>query len=425
MKIFDIAYKDMLRYFRNAFAVGMMLIVPLAVTGLIYAAFGGVLSSSETAEYSLPVIRIQVVNNDQGDEIGQVNAGNLLVDVLTDESVQNVFSITMAASEESARAAVDQQHAALAMIIPTNFTHAAFSGQGKAELVFYEDPTLSFGPGITREVIGQFLDALSGGQIAGSVVSAQFAAHGLPAEPYLQQQIQADYAAWFQSLAGERSWNLPLEKRLPNREEVKSVTDHRTTLMGPVMAGMMIFFVFFTGANTAQSIIHEHEEGTLSRLFSTPTSLTSILGGKFAAVFLTLIVQAVVLSMASALVFGIDWGSPLALGMVIVGLVVSGAGFGIMMMSLIKSTRQAGAVTGGVLVVMGMAGGLFTTGLPGVPAALDTAGLFLPQGWALRGMRLVLFGASPADVLLPFLVTLGFGIAFFAFGTWTFRKRFA
>jgi hypothetical protein len=52
MKIIDIALKDMLRYFRSAFAVGMMLVVPLLITGLIYAAFGGVLTSSETEVYT-------------------------------------------------------------------------------------------------------------------------------------------------------------------------------------------------------------------------------------------------------------------------------------------------------------------------------------------------------------------------------------
>jgi hypothetical protein len=84
---------------------------------------------------------------------------------------------------------------------------------------------LSFGPGIAREIIGQFLDALSGGQIAGSVLREQFAAQGLVVDAALQQQVQADYAEWFQSLPGERSWNLPLETAAePRRGKV----DHRS-----------------------------------------------------------------------------------------------------------------------------------------------------------------------------------------------------
>ena len=37
------------------------------------------------------------------------------------------------------------------------------------------------------------------------------------------------------------------------------------------MGGMMIFYAFFTGASTGQTILQEEEEGTLPRLFTTPT----------------------------------------------------------------------------------------------------------------------------------------------------------
>src|SRR5512133_2376143 len=105
MKILDIALKDMLRYFRSALAVGFMFIIPLLITGLIYAAFGGVLASSETTAYTLPVIKVQIVNQDKGASVssaaGQsnVNFGQVLIDALTDESVKNVFSVTLPAEE--------------------------------------------------------------------------------------------------------------------------------------------------------------------------------------------------------------------------------------------------------------------------------------------------------------------------------------
>ncbi|MCK7461813.1 MAG: ABC transporter permease [Sphingobacterium sp.] len=51
------------------------------------------------------------------------------------------------------------------------------------------------------------------------------------------------------------------------------------------MAGQMIFFSFFTGAYAMMSILQESEEGTLARMFTTPTDRTPILAGKFLAVF--------------------------------------------------------------------------------------------------------------------------------------------
>jgi ABC-2 type transport system permease protein len=425
MKLLDIAYKDMLRYFRSALAVGFMLVIPLSITGLIYFAFGGVLTSSETSDYTLPVIQIEALNLDSGDAQSGTNLGQQLIAALSDESVADVFALTTASDAAAARAAVDRQEAALALIIPANFTQAAITGSDTAQVEIYQDPTLSFGPGITKEVVGQFLDALSGGRIATRVMADQLSAEGLSLDPADAAQVQAAYGEWFRSLASEKQWNLPVVKRLPNKAMPKSIADHRTTLLGPVFAGMMVFFVFFTGANTAQSILKEQEEGTLARLFTTPTPLHVILGGKFAAVFLTLIVQSIVLTVVSAILFQIAWGNLVSLALMLVGLVVAGAGFGILLMSFLKSDRQAGAVSGGVLALMGMASGLFSAGFASGPTFLDTLGLAMPQGWAMRGLKLVLSGAAPQDVLVPLAVLLAFGSIFFAAGSRVFSRRFA
>src|SRR5512146_1080973 len=96
MKLLDIALKDMLRYFRSALAVGFMFVIPLLITGLIYAAFGGVLATSESATYTLPVIPLQVVNLDQGDPQANLRYGQVLVDGLTSESMRDVFAVTLA-----------------------------------------------------------------------------------------------------------------------------------------------------------------------------------------------------------------------------------------------------------------------------------------------------------------------------------------
>ena len=136
-------------------------------------------------------------------------------------------------------------------------------------------------------------------------------------------------------------------------------------MVGPIMAGMLIFFVFFMGANGAESIIREDEQGTLARLFTTPTSLAAILGGKFLGVVVSLCIQIVLLLLASSLLFGIQWGQAATVTPgVALGLIVASAGFGVMLMSFIKNSRQTGPVLGGVMTLTGMLGGLFTTSIP-------------------------------------------------------------
>jgi ABC-2 type transport system permease protein len=190
------------------------------------------------------------------------------------------------------------------------------------------------------------------------------------------------------------------------------------------MASMMIFFVFFTGAATASTIVSEDEDGTLARLFTTPTSYSTILGGKFLGSLLTVAAQAIVLILASMLLFGIRWGNPLTLAVVLAALIVAAAGFGVFLMSFVRSSRQSGPIQGVVISLTGMIGGLFTT-FTAMATALDTVSLAVPQGWALRSMKLTLAGAAPMEVLWPVAVLLAVGLVLFAAGTFMFRRRFA
>jgi hypothetical protein len=72
-----------------------------------------------------------------------------------------------------------------------------------------------------------------------------------------------------------------------------------------------------------------------------------------------------------------------------------------------------------------MLGGLFTSGVPDVPEAFDTARLAMPQGWAMYGWELALQGGGAGDVLQPAAVMLGLGALFFGIGVVLFRRRFA
>jgi ABC-2 type transport system permease protein len=195
-------------------------------------------------------------------------------------------------------------------------------------------------------------------------------------------------------------------------------------MMGPIMAGMMILFVFYMGANGAQSIIREHEEGTLARLFTTPASSLTILAGKFIGVFVTLVIQTTVLLVASALVFHISWGRPFSVVLATFSLIVVATGFGVMLMSFIKSTRQTGPILGGVLTLTGMVGGLFSNGIPNVPESMDKIALSMPQGWAMHTWKLTLSGNSAGALVLPVLVMLILGAIFFMIGLNLFRRRF-
>jgi ABC-2 type transport system permease protein len=127
----------------------------------------------------------------------------------------------------------------------------------------------------------------------------------------------------------------------------------------------------------------------------------------------------------SSLLFKIQWGEPLLVALAIVALVACSAGFGLFLLSFIKTTRQAGPIIGGVLTVLAMAGGWYSLLIPSLPALFDQISLFTPHGWVLRSWKVVLSGGTLSDMLLPVMVAVAVGAALFMIGTWNFRRRYA
>ena len=423
MKVFDIALNDLLRSFRSASALVMMFLAPLLVTGLIYFAFGSMMGGE--GGFGLPLTPVQIVNLDRPDPDTGFAVGQTLVDALQDPELADLLQVTMAADEASARAAVDSRQAAVAVIVPPGLTAAALSPEGEATITLVPAPTLTLGPVMVQTILEQMIDSFSGLRIASTVVTSQLDRRGIAAKEEIVSQVVPQYAAWLQSWGQDRSQGAYLGLDMQPPPGQAAPANPAAAMIGSVMAGMLIFFAFTTGATTAQSIIREDEEGTLARLFTTSTRRSVILGGKFASVFVTICVQAIVLLFVSGIAFDIQWGKPLPVVLATLGLVVAAAGFGVLLMSFVKTSRQAGSVTGGVLTLAGMAGGLFTTGMPNMPAAFDVVTLFTPHGWALRGWKVVLSGGDVGDVLAPVVVMLAMGTTFFVIGALLFRKRFA
>jgi ABC-2 type transport system permease protein len=143
-------------------------------------------------------------------------------------------------------------------------------------------------------------------------------------------------------------------------------------------------------------------------------------------VFITVILQGLVLMVAGHYAFGITWGEPVGVAIALTGQVMAATGLGVLLIAFVKNTRQGGPVLGGGLTMLGMLGGLFTANIPGgMPEAMNVIADFTPQGWVLKAWRMVMDGQSAGDLLVPFAVMVAMSIAMFAIGTVMFRRRYA
>lgn len=431
MKAFDIALRDMLRSTRSAFALMFMFVVPLMVVGLLQFIVGGGGGGDDVMQ--IPATDVLIVNLDQpaGAEAAHADAaadehdgqafsvGHMLVEMLESDDFTGLLNVGSAPGEAEARAAVDAGEAGIAVIIPPGLTHAVVTQGEDATIALYSDPTLTIGPGIVKGIITRFIDSFSGAKIAVQTAADSLQAEGLAMSPAAMQEVGTRYVDWASSGAGaEAAVRVqPVGSAAP--------AGNGTGVLGGITAAMMVFYVFFTGSATAQSIIREEEEGTLRRLFTTPVDIPTIMTGKILASLLTLVVQIVSLLIASTLLFKINWGRPVPVLLAATGLVLMSASFGLLIMSLTKNSNQVGVIYGGVLTITGMVG-VFTGFIPNTPQSFNTVALFVPQGWAMRAwMHVMRGGGLTAGLLVPFGVAMALSAVFFVVGMTLFRRRFA
>ena len=418
MLLWELVWKDLRRMFRSPFAVGMAFIAPLLITGLLYLAFGGLSSGSS----GISITRLVVVDLDQAVPGIEAKASAIVTQVLSAPALSSLFRLSSVSDEATARRLLVGREADLALILPADFSQAAFTGAAQARLTILHDPTLQVAPQILRSIVNDILDNFLGSRTAVSSALAALQTEGFSVDAALADQVVQRYLLWAQSLtpsAGGSS--LVLETRSP----IQPAASQNTPVIALAMAGMMVYFVFYSGGAASLSILQEEEEGTLARLFVTPVAKAAVLGGKVLSALLLLLIQVAVLLVSSSLFFGISWGFPFPVVLASVGLVACAAGFGLFLMSWVSSSRQVGLVLGGVLVITAMVGGLFTVSIPNLPAAFQTVSLSMPQGWALQAFRLSLKGEGVLPLLLPLAVLLTLGIIFFAWGLARFRRRLA
>lgn len=422
MKILDIALKDLTRSFRSAFAIGMMVVAPLLIIGLIYLAFGGM--SSDT---KMPAVKVGLVNADSlptnvpiKDSLG-VNIRSMFFD----ESVKTWITASDYADEASARIAIDKQEIGIAVIIPSGLTENVFAGKSDIRVLIISDPTLTVGPQIVENMVASLMDGVTGGGVAVTTLMERQQANGATLDPAKISPLMTRYSNWYADFQRDL-FHHPDKAALVMVAPAAEGTSENplAKMLGMMFAGQMIFFAFFTGANSMLSILREDEEGTLARLFTTPTDRTSVLAGKFLAVFLTVILQGLVLMVAAHYAFGINWGAPAGIALALCGQVFAATGLGVLLIAFVKTSKQGGPVLGGGLTALGMLGGLFTAGMS-MPEGFKLLENFTPQGWVLKAWRIVMDGQPFSELIVPFAVLLVMGVGMFAIGAMMFKKRYA
>jgi ABC-2 type transport system permease protein len=225
--------------------------------------------------------------------------------------------------------------------------------------------------------------------------------------------------------AAERTRRL-LAERFVNIDIVQAQVQRSSSILeaggsNQTAPGMTLMFALLFGAQTGLSFQRERTMGTLTRLFSAPTSSFVIVLGKLLGNTLLLLLQLAAMVAFSSLVLGVRWGNVAALVLPCIAFALAAASFGAMAAAVTKTSAQLTALSVLSVNVLSAIGGLWWP-LDVTPNWMQNVARFLPTYWGMDALQdVILRGSSIVSVLPNTLILLGFALIFASIGSRAFK----
>lgn len=176
-----------------------------------------------------------------------------------------------------------------------------------------------------------------------------------------------------------------------------------------VVAGQTGLFLLFTVGFGVLALVNERGQGTLARLMSMPMRPWLITAAKGIVSFILGLVATAVLLSAGTLMFDdVDFGSPVAVGVLILLVVAATTSIMFIIAKVARTAEQAGIAQSIVAIVLGMSGGAFfqidSTGWVGTVLALNPVKAFT------NGLGITAGGGGVGDLGTVALMMGGFTV---------------
>lgn len=189
----------------------------------------------------------------------------------------------------------------------------------------------------------------------------------------------------------------------------------------PAILGMTIMMSCMMGMGA--TIAGERETGELARLFMTPTSVSTVIGGKIAAKLLIELVRALILIVMAILLFNVSIkGGILQTFIVLVFGALCFVGFGIMLSARTQTQEDYAQIVLPFSMPMMFVSGVFYP-VETMPWILQKLAYVFPLTYLNDAMRAIMLkGQTLGDVWIDLLVLLGYTALFFIIGVKRFNR---
>ena len=419
---FTMARKDLKVLLRDRGQLIVLFALPLLLSVIIGLFWTTMVGASHPGGETKLEIKAYVVVEDQGPYGAQV------------ESVLGQIPplrLSRLRSAEMADQKVAEGEAAAAIIIPADFS-AKIDANQPVTVRLIKDPTHQVQAQTVAQILNEALTELSiRAEVEygiRSVFQETGVLEGVAPEVARAAHAQMMGTVWTAVQEIRQNPAIAVQREDLSGEEVEvPVSGLVFTAFVPMFATM---FAFFLVGFMAESIVGEKLSGSFRRISAAPVHRSSVIGGKMLAFVGVVFMQMLVLFGAGHVFFDMPLGdSPLGLLVVTLALSFASTGLGMLVGTIARSRKQAGAI-GMVLafVLFAAAGFTSTLSISSEGAAMNLEGFSLylskltPHAYAYNGyLKVMLEGAGPAEILPNMLVLLGFGLVFFLIGVWRFR----
>ncbi|HVK20466.1 MAG TPA: ABC transporter permease [Actinokineospora sp.] len=381
--------------------------IPLTIAGLEL----GRLIRDRTAVFFmvlLPTVIILVIGATMADA-GQLRVGIVAGEstVLSADLVRELRSmpgvdVQEVADEDTARTRLRRGELDAAVVVPVGLDAALRSGATAAI------PLLGAGAESSR-------------QAALSAVSGTLARHATRVRAALFA------AERFGDLDSRLATASAAQNAMPSvgvrAETVDAGSDFLPRGFGSSAPTMLLLFVFINSLAGGAAIIQARTLGIHQRVMAAPVRPRHIVVGETLAYLLIGLLQSALIVAIGAVLFGVDWGDPLAAGALILVWALVGTGTGVLSGTLFRTAEQATAIGPAVGIALGMLGGAMWP-LEIVPPPMRTIGHLTPHAWAVDGWVEVLSrGGGLFDIGLELAVLGGFAAVLLTTASLRLRRR--
>ena len=371
--------KEWLSLYRHPGRLVSILIFPIVIILLFGYGMGGDLTD----------LSVVVSAPDSGD------LTDLTLDEIKANSVFNVVNIT--SNQNLAKEMVDDGDVKAAILLPSNYNN----NTQQRTVTLYLDSSDQMAAGVLEPA-------------AQGVFSQISIKQALTQQINVNNQTADTSDSLSQSLTSAKSSiNLQINKIYGNIKYMDFLV--------PAILGMTIMMSCIMGLGA--SIAGERETGELARLFMTPTTVATVIGGKILGKLSVEMLRALLLLTVAMLLFGVTvkGGVIQTIILLFIGALCF-VGFGIMLSARTQTQEDYAQISMVFSMPMMFVSGVFYP-IETMPWILQKFAYLFPLTYLNDAMRAVMIqGKTLGDVWIDILVLLGFTLLFFILGVKRFNR---